>query len=292
MTSAGVPVGLAVWAHHSRLASRPAAMAGARAAMHTAVRTASAPASSHSRRFRLARPRLSGLLTDRIRLTTASMAAAGALVIGAGWDAGPGSPLHSIQLARQDASLVLASGTQAVDLRLQYAETRLRSAAAGSDRVDNLAEAASLLSAARQDLPASHTGPGWLRWSHDESVLAGLVAAASAPASSEGSAGGGRGSDDGQVNANDPGEHRGGGNDGGAGRGTGGGSPPLGGPSPSGDDGGGVSGSGRAPAPVVPAISNDGGGGSRGDGGPSTPDPSPTPGGHGGDGGGGGGGGA
>jgi hypothetical protein len=272
-----VPVGLAAWADQSRLASRPAAMASARAAMHAAVRTAAAATSSPRRRFRITVPRLDGLLRHPVRLTAASMAAATALVVAVGWDAGPGSPLHSIQLARQDASLVLAGGTQAVDLRLQYAEARLRDAADGSDSRDNLEEAASLLAAARQGLPANHADPLWLRWSRDEAALGALLAGPASPGRDSGSSSHGR--DNGNPAPSGGGDQRGG--DGGSGSGGGNdraGSSAGGAPSPSADDHGGGSGSGKQAAPVAPSAASDGGGGGSGKGGGSpTPNPSASP---------------
>jgi hypothetical protein len=117
------------------------------------------------------------------------------VILTLGWNAGPGTPLHSIQLARQDASLVLASSTQALDLRLQYAEARLQAAAAGSDRHDNLEEAASLLTAAQSELPASHTDPLWQRWSRDEEILAALLTSPGIHGSSTDTSGQGGGHD-------------------------------------------------------------------------------------------------
>jgi hypothetical protein len=261
-------------------------MASARAAMHAAVRTAPDATSSPRRRFTITVPRLDGLLRHPVRLTAASMAAVTALVVAVGWDAGPGSPLHSIQLARQDASLVLAGGAQAVDLRLQYAEARLRDAANGGDSHDNLEEAASLLAAARQDLPANHADPLWLRWSHDEAVLAALLAGPASPGRAGDSSRTGRGGGNGQSAPSGGGDQRGGDGGSGSGSGSGGneraGSPAGGVPSPSADDHGG-SGSGTQAVPVAPTPSSDGGGGGSGNGGGTpTPDPSASPGDNGG----------
>lgn len=288
MTSAAMPVvpgALAGWVDQSRLASRPAAMITARAAMHAAVRSAQWKPASARRRIGIAVPSLDCLRRHPIRMTAGSMAAVTVLVVTMGWNAGPGSPLHPVQLVREDASLVLASPNHAVDLRLDYAEARLRDAAAGSDPRDNLSEAAALLGAARQDLPANRTDPLWLRWSHDEGVLGTLLGATASPAPSADSSGSGRGHD-GLRSQDGSGGREGGGRktDGG-----GGAAPGVGAPAPPVDDrsggggssGDGGSGSGKQPVPLAstPPVDGGGGGPSGKDGGSSTPDPSPSGGG-------------
>ncbi len=170
---ADVPL-LAAWAEESRAAARPAAMQSARAAMHAAVSASLAEQRVPGRGFRFRSGWLGSLRWHPMRMTAVGLAAAVSVAVGAGWNAGAGSPLHPIQLVREDASLILASGSNAANLRLGYAEACLRDASAGVDPRDNLAEASSLLSAAMTDLPASHGDPLWLRWSHDESVLATL----------------------------------------------------------------------------------------------------------------------
>jgi hypothetical protein len=266
-----LPTGFEAWVQQSRVASCPAAMVSARAAMHSAVRSTPAAASSR-RRFRVAVLRLDALIRHPLRLTAGSIAAAAAVILALGWNAGPGTPLHSIQLARQDASLVLASSTQALDLRLQYAEARLQAAAAGSDRHDNLEEAASLLTAALSELPASHTDPLWQRWSRDEGILAALLTSPGTPGPSTDTSGQGGGHDGSVL----PNGSSGSGNGGGHGRDdSSGGSVAGSAASPSPDDHGGGSGSGGQPALIAPSQSSDGGGGDQGGGGgSSSPDPS------------------
>jgi hypothetical protein len=264
------PAGLAAWANQSRIATRPAAMTSARAAMHSARVAAADVKSSPVGRLRVGLPRLGVLLQPRARLTAGALAGAAAVVVAVGWNAGPSSPLHAIQLARQDVSVALAGGTQGVDLRLQYAEARLRDAAAGIDRHDNLEEAASLLGAARQGLPAIHTDALWLRWSHDESVLASLLVA---PAPSTDRSGSGR--HDGAPSASTGSAAPGRGRDGRGGD-DGSGAAPAAGPSASSPDHsrGRDSGSGSRPAPS-PSVSG-AGADSGGRGGGSSPQPSPT----------------
>ncbi len=274
-----VPGGLAAWADRARVGPRPEAMTAARAAMHAVrLQTKTAPA-LHRRRFRVVLPRLDGLRRHPLALTAGSVAAAAALVVTAGWNAGPGSPLHTVQLAREDASLVFASVTQAGELRLDYAEARLRDAASGTDRRDNLEEAAALLNAVRPDLPMDHNDPLWLRWSHDESVLGALRAVPQSTAPSTGPPASGRGHDDGATAPN--GSDDGGAVSGQSGDGGGGGTS-------SGDrgsssmvpDGGNSSGSGSGESPAAAPTSDEGvdGRGGRGGsgGGPSTAPPAPS----------------
>jgi hypothetical protein len=269
-----LPTGFEAWVQQSRVASRPAAMVSARAAMHSALRSVPAATVSSRRRFRVAALRLDALIRHPLRLTSGSIAAAAAVLLTLGWNAGPGTPLHSIQLARQDASLVLANSTQALDLRLQYAEARLQAAAAGSDRHDNLEEAASLLTAAQADLPASHTDPLWQRWSRDEGILAALQTVPGTPGPSTDTSGQ-RGGHDGSALPNGS---SGSGDGGGHGSDdTSGGSVPGSAAAPSPDNHGGGSGSGEQQAQIAPQPSSDGGGGSRS----SSPDPSGGGGGHG-----------
>jgi hypothetical protein len=207
------------------------------------------------------------------------VAAAAALIVAAGWNAGPGSPLHPIQQAREEASLALATAHQAGALRLDYAEARLRDAASGTDRSDSITEARALLDATPQDLPTDHRDPLWLRWSLDETVLAGLLAAplsptpsTSAPASGHDDGASGPGDATGQG----PGRDRGGNHENE-------GSPIGGGTSPTAkSDGGSNSGpeSGPGPTPESSGGTATGGGGGDGSGsgggGPATP-ASPTP---------------
>jgi hypothetical protein len=256
-----VPASLESWAAQNRVTARPAAMLSARVAMHAAVRATQPAAAARGRRFHIVVPHLDGLLRHPLRLTAGSMAAASALVVAVGWNAGPGTPLHSIQLAQQDASLVLASATQAVDLRLQYAEGRLQAAAAGSDRHDNLEEAASLLAAVEKTLPPDHTDLVWQRWSRDEGVLAALQTSPAAGGRPNDTSGDGQGHDDGSAlpsGSNDHGD--GGGHDGNDGSG---GSVAGGGPSPSTDDSA-QRGSGKQAAPNSHGDGGTGGGGSSG----------------------------
>jgi hypothetical protein len=278
-----VPSELAAWARESRLASRPAMMFSARAAMHEAARMAAAAPVGTGRRFRVGRPNLESLRRHPVRLTFGSMAAAAVLVVASGWNAGPGSPLHPVQLAREDASLALAGSSQAVSLRLDYAEARLRDASAASDRSDNLAEAAALLNAARQALPASHADPLWQRWSHDESLL--VAARAPSPPTPANLPG----HDDGQSGPGGSDDRSGGGPQGTDGGGGGPSTGDVATPS-SADGGGGGSDPGQQSPPAGSTPASDGGGG--GDGSSagsdsSTSGSSPSTGDSGGDGGGG-----
>jgi hypothetical protein len=277
-----IPAGLVRWAEVNRVATRPVAMTSARAAMHAARLTARAPS---PRRFGVAVPKLDALRRHQLRLTAGSMAAAVALVIAVGWDASPGTPLHPIQLARENVSLALAGANQAIELRLDYAEARLRDAASGSNRHDSLAEAAGLLDAVGKQLPSNPADPLWQRWSHDESLLAALATPVQPSPAAESPAGGS--GDDGAGGADAMHDR--------SGRGVQGGDDSSGGtpggvattaPTEHSADGGD---SGRLSAPAAPLPTGDGGvdgGGSGGGGGTSTPQPSPTAGdgGHGGDG--------
>lgn len=161
----GQPAWLDAWVEESRIAGRPAGMSAARAAMHAA-----APAPGGRRRLVALAP---AVRRHPWRLTGAGLAAAAAVALVVGWNAPAGSPLHQVRLGREDLALAFARGSSGVELRLQYAEDRLREAQAGAHPADSLAEAGSLIDGARGDLSADRTDPLWTRWVIDEADLQG-----------------------------------------------------------------------------------------------------------------------
>lgn len=172
---------LDAWAKDSRVAPRPDAMRSARAAMAAAVAESAAASNRPGGAYRWR----SALLRRHPWATTAAgMVVAGGILVGVGWNAGPGSPLHPVQQYKEDATLALTGGRTGASLRLDYAEARLGNAAGGSDPSGNLSEAAALLNSARPQLPPNRDDPLWGRWQRDEDRLQGLAAGAAAPATS------------------------------------------------------------------------------------------------------------
>jgi len=147
--------------------ARPEALAAARRAMHLA-----AADRGPRGRLALAAARISRVLTvHRLAAGVAGAAVAVIAVSALGWNAPAGAPLHVVQVAHEQISLVLP-GIDRASLDLSYAEARLEQAATGQSDGAALAEAQSLLDDARDHLPADHSAPGWQRWEDDSKRLA------------------------------------------------------------------------------------------------------------------------
>lgn len=179
----GLPPAVDSWASHSRITPQPETMADARVAMHRAVTAAvtvsrTPRARTLVRRLRLRPAAWSTLVhgpgRHPIRIGVLAAASGVSIVVGTGWNAAAGSPFHDVLVAREQVSLVFASGVTALDLRLSYAEDRMRDARDGVDASGSLAEAATLLGDARSLLPIGHANGLWARWQRDETELTGL----------------------------------------------------------------------------------------------------------------------
>ena len=108
----------------------------------------------------------------RHRIAIGLAAGAMASLVGAGWNAPPGSALHFVRTSRQAVALSLPGANPAA-LHLQYAEQDLADARAGRNRAASLDEARRQLDAAHAVLPVDHASPLWTQWTTDESELAG-----------------------------------------------------------------------------------------------------------------------
>lgn len=156
---------LTAWRDDSRRFPRPLARERARAAMHAALASGTAPVGARSAALRI-HPRW------RARLTGSVVAlAAAAAVVALGWDAPAGSPLFGIRSARQGVQLVLP-GADAASLHLQFAEQDLADARVGTDLASSLADAGSQLSSALSALPSDLGSPLWARYEDDQTTLA------------------------------------------------------------------------------------------------------------------------
>jgi len=151
------------WREQSWQQPEPTATQAARAAMHRAVATV--------RPQGLAAQLRSVLSARRLTLAVGPALVAAAAVVGvAGWNAPAGSALHDVRLAREHVQLLLA-GSGADELRLSFAEDRLRDAASGVDRQGSLDEAAGLLGDARADLGSNPHSALWGRLNADLAAL-------------------------------------------------------------------------------------------------------------------------
>ena len=156
---------LTAWRDDSRRFPRPLARERARAAMHAALASGTAPVGARSAALRI-HPRW------RARLTGSVVAlAAAAAVVALGWDAPAGSPLFGIRSARQGVQLVLP-GADAASLHLQFAEQDLADARVGTDLASSLADAGSQLRSALSALPSDLGSPLWARYEDDQTTLA------------------------------------------------------------------------------------------------------------------------
>ena len=169
-----VAAALSAWADESATPARPEAVEAWRAAMHHAVVSATTDLPGRWRR-------LGGLLTGMPRWVlryrrlalAGPLAGASAAIVVSGWNAPAGSWLHDVRLAREHLSVTLARGsTHAAELRLGYAEDRIREARDGSgDRAAGLREAGSLLNTVSVDLPRGSEAALWARLGDDENIL-------------------------------------------------------------------------------------------------------------------------
>jgi hypothetical protein len=164
---------LAVLRAEASIRPRPSARRATLAAVHAAVAAAPAP-----RRWRRTAV-LAAVMRHPLALATTAAAAAVVAVIGLGWNAPPGSPLHDVRLARERVALALAHDP--TGLRLSYAEDRLRDAHSASNPAPYLSEANDLLKDVGSALPASTTDPLRVRWASDERQLSDEIGGQSSP---------------------------------------------------------------------------------------------------------------
>jgi hypothetical protein len=100
----------------------------------------------------------------------AAAMAAGVIVVGLGWNAPAGSPLHGIRDARQGITLSLP-GADLAALHLKFAEQDLRDASQGLDRTASLSDAGNELAKAKTLLAANQHSALWDELVGDEQRL-------------------------------------------------------------------------------------------------------------------------